>query len=204
METNESLNSNFTSNDIIKIFDVDSVSSENDFLIKVQVLAVNKDNVVVRVTDKFTPVIPKSALKDIKDLKVGTTFDVFVEKKENKNGQIVISRAKAEIVKKWKMLYDSLNKESVLQGVIVDKLAGGLMVNISGISTFLPGSQIETKTIDNYDDYLGKDIDVIVTKINKKTQNVIVSHKLIIENKLRNKKNFFSNKLKKDKSLKEQ
>ena len=154
METNENSNSSFTTSDIIKIFDVDSVSSENDFLTKVQVLAVNNDNVVVRVTDKFTPVIPKNALKDIKDLQVGTTFDVFIEKKEDKNGQIVISRAKAEIVKKWKMLYDSLNKEIVIQGNIVDKLAGGLMVNINGISTFLPGSQIETKTIDNYDDYI--------------------------------------------------
>ena len=104
METNENSNSSFTTSDIIKIFDVDSVSSENDFLTKVQVLAVNNDNVVVRVTDKFTPVIPKNALKDIKDLQVGTTFDVFIEKKEDKNGQIVISRAKAEIVKKWKML----------------------------------------------------------------------------------------------------
>ena len=185
METNENSNSSFTTSDIIKIFDVDSVSSENDFLTKVQVLAVNNDNVVVRVTDKFTPVIPKNALKDIKDLQVGTTFDVFIEKKEDKNGQIVISRAKAEIVKKWKMLYDSLNKEIVIQGVIVDKLAGGLMVNINGISTFLPGSQIETKTIDNYDDYLGKNIDVIVTKINKKTQNVIVSHKLINEKQIK-------------------
>lgn len=185
METNECLNSNFTTSDIIKTLNVVSVNNENNFLTEVEVLAINEDNVVVRVTDKFTPVIPKSSLKDIKDLKIGSKFDVFIENKEDKNGQIVISRTKAEIVKKWKKLYDSLQKEVVLQGTVVDKLAGGLNVNINGILTFLPGSQIETKNIDNYDDYLGKDINVIVTKINKKTQNVIVSHKLIIEKQIK-------------------
>ena len=172
-------------NEELRFLDNVSIENRNNFLTQAEVISVEDTNVIVKVTEKCTTSIPLSDIKNISDLKAGVIFDVFVEQLEDSNGQIRVSRSKAEIVKKWKELYSSLMDGLIVNGVIKDKLVGGVSVDINGITAFLPASQIENTEVEDLDSYIGKDIDVIVTKINNRTKNVIVSHKLILDNALK-------------------
>ena len=171
--------------DELKFLNDTFIENRKNFLTQAEVIAIEEKNVIVQVTNKCTTFVPLNDLKNISDIKIGTTFDVFVEQLEDRSGQIIVSRSKAEIVKKWKELYLSLNEGAIVHGVIKDKLVGGVSVDINGIQAFLPASQIDDTEVEDFDNYIDKDIDVIVTKINNKTKNVIVSHKLILENALR-------------------
>ena len=172
-------------NEELRFLDNINIENRNNFLTQAEVISVEDNNIIVKVTDKCTTSIPLSDVKNIADIKPGVKFDVFVEQLEDSSGQIVVSRSKAEIVKKWKELYSSLIDGIIVNGVIKDKLVGGVSVDINGITAFLPASQIENTEVEDLDNYIGKDIDVIVTKINSKTKNVIVSHKLILDNAIK-------------------
>ncbi|KAK3604825.1 hypothetical protein CHS0354_000487 [Potamilus streckersoni] len=113
--------------------------------------------------------------------KVGDTVDVFLELTEDKQGQVVLSKRKADAMKVWEMLYDSLTTQRLVQGKITSRVKGGMKVNVGGIEAFLPGSQIDVRPIRDFDALVGQRMDFRVLKINSLTQNVIVSHKVLVE-----------------------
>lgn len=182
---------------LIKFFDNIEINNCNNSLLNVTVIDIVKEDVIIRLNPKFTPVIKKEDIKSVEDLKPGSNFDIFVEKMEDKNGQTVFSISEASYVKTWNLIYESLNNYIVLEGIATKKLTGGLIVDINGISVFLPGSQIEAKNVEDYDAYINKPISFIVTKINKKSLNVIVSHKLISEKEKEKKDKILISKIKK-------
>ena len=183
-------------NEELRFLDNINIENRNNFLTQAKVIAIDGKNVIIQVTDKCTTSVPLSDLKTIPDIKTGTVFDIFVEQLEDSMGQIIVSRTKAEIVKKWNELYASLNDGAIVKGIVKSKLVGGVSVDINGISAFLPSSQIENAEVDNLDAYIGKEMPVIVTKINTKTKNVIVSHKLILENAIKAKEKLIFEQLK--------
>ena len=149
-------------------------------LVNAKVVSVLPKDVVVTLGGKSDGVVPRSELKDIQNLMVGTEFELFIVKNEDKNGQILVSHKKAKYVRAWMSIRDSELNKTILQGMVVSKTDGGLIVDIDGISCFLPGSHIDTKQVTNFDPYIGTLIDVIVTKING-FNNILLSHKMIIE-----------------------
>lgn len=114
-------------------------------------------------------------------LKVGDKVEVLIDKREDKNGQLVLSHRKARVIKSWDRVNAACESGEVVQGYIKSRTKGGMIVDVFGIEAFLPGSQIDVKPIRDYDQFVNKTMDFKVVKINHEFKNVVVSHKAIIE-----------------------
>ncbi len=148
------------------------------------IVSITDRDVVVNIGFKSDGLIPLSEFRDMSDLKIGEVIDVYVENKENPLGQLVLSRKKAKVVKAWENIEAALQNDTVIEGIVKRRTKGGLIVDIYGIEAFLPGSQIDVKPIRDFDIFVGKKMEVKVVKINYANDNVVVSHKVLIEKDL--------------------
>jgi len=148
------------------------------------VTAIHSGDVVLDINYKSDGLVSLSEFRDMPDLAVGDHVDVYIEDKEDARGQLVLSRRKAKLIKAWEMLVDSYENGTIIKGTVVSKTKGGLIVDCSGLETFLPGSQIDIKPIIDYDAYVGKTMEFKVVKINEAIKNAVVSHKALIESDL--------------------
>ncbi len=156
---------------------------ENE-IVKAKVSSIHNGDVVLDINCKSDGLISLSEFRDIPDLKAGDFVDVYVEQQEDHRGQLVLSRRKAKLLKAWESIVDSFENGTVIKGTVVSKTKGGLIVDCSGLETFLPGSQIDIKPIIDYDAYVGKTMEFKVVKINEQIKNAVVSHKALIESDL--------------------
>ena len=145
---------------------------------------IHDGDVVLDINYKSDGLIALSEFRDTPDLKIGDTVEVYVEQQEDDRGQLVLSRRKAKLLRAWEGIKDSFENGSVIKGIVISKTKGGLIVDCSGLETFLPGSQIDIKPIIDYDAYVGKTMEFKVVKINETIKNAVVSHKALIESDL--------------------
>ncbi|WP_311953385.1 30S ribosomal protein S1 [Mucilaginibacter terrae] len=152
------------------------------------VVNINNKDVVLNIGFKSDGMVSLSEFRDMPDLKIGDEVDVFVESQEDANGQLVLSRKRAKTQKSWERINDALTNDEIITGFVKSRTKGGLIVDIMGVEAFLPGSQIDIKPIRDYDIYVGKTMEFKVVKINHEFKNVVVSHKVLIEDDLENQK----------------
>ena len=165
------------------------------------VVSINNKDVVLNVGFKSDGLVAKTEFRDLPDLKIGDTVDVFVESQEDANGQLVLSRKRAKTQKSWEAINEALENDAIIDGFVKSRTKGGLIVDIKGVEAFLPGSQIDIKPIRDYDVYVGKTMEFKVVKINHEFKNVVVSHKVLIEDDLENQKSEIVAKLEKGQVL---
>ncbi|MGJ1203298.1 30S ribosomal protein S1 [Sphingobacterium lactis] len=170
-------------------------------IIEGTVVSINNKDVVLNIGFKSDGLVALSEFRDLPDLKVGDTVDVFVESQEDANGQLVLSRKRAKTQKSWEEINEALENDKVIDGFVKSRTKGGLIVDIKGVEAFLPGSQIDIKPIRDYDIYVGKTMEFKVVKINHEFKNVVVSHKVLIEDDLENQKSEIVAKLEKGQVL---
>ncbi|MDI9337629.1 MAG: 30S ribosomal protein S1 [Alphaproteobacteria bacterium] len=164
-----------------KIYDHSFVNIEDGQLINGTIVALTSNDAVVNIGFKSDGLISLNEFRDISDLKIGDIFEVMVVEKEDKHGSLRLSRKQAKNVRSWERIVEIHKNEEVVQGYIQCKTKGGLIVDIFGLETFLPGSQIDVRPITDYDQFVGKTMDFKVVKINKVIKNAVVSHKALIE-----------------------
>ncbi|WP_257669874.1 30S ribosomal protein S1 [Parapedobacter tibetensis] len=165
------------------------------------VVSINNKDVVLNIGFKSDGLVSLSEFRDTPDLKVGDVVDVFVESQEDANGQLVLSRKRAKTQKSWEEINEALENDTIIDGFVKSRTKGGLIVDIKGVEAFLPGSQIDIKPIRDYDIYVGKTMEFKVVKINHEFKNVVVSHKVLIEDDLENQKSEIVSKLEKGQVL---
>ncbi|MBD1425080.1 30S ribosomal protein S1 [Sphingobacterium arenae] len=165
------------------------------------VVSINNKDVVLNVGFKSDGLVASSEFRDLPDLKPGDKVDVFVESQEDANGQLVLSRKRAKTQKSWEAINEALENDAIIDGFVKSRTKGGLIVDIKGVEAFLPGSQIDIKPIRDYDVYVGKTMEFKVVKINHEFKNVVVSHKVLIEDDLENQKSEIVAKLEKGQVL---
>ncbi|MCL4642380.1 MULTISPECIES: 30S ribosomal protein S1 [Olivibacter] len=165
------------------------------------VVSINNKDVVLNIGFKSDGLVSLSEFRDLPDLKVGDKVDVFVESREDENGQLVLSRKRAKTQKSWEAINEALENDTIINGYVKSRTKGGLIVDIKGVEAFLPGSQIDIKPIRDYDIYVGKTMEFKVVKINHEFKNVVVSHKVLIEDDLENQKSEIVAKLEKGQVL---
>ena len=170
-------------------------------IIEGTVVSINNKDVVLNVGFKSDGLVSLSEFRDLPELKVGDKVDVFVESQEDANGQLVLSRKRAKTQKSWEAINEALENDAIITGFVKSRTKGGLIVDIKGVEAFLPGSQIDIKPIRDYDVYVGKTMEFKVVKINHEFKNVVVSHKVLIENDLENQKSEIVAKLEKGQVL---
>ncbi|MBT8320746.1 MAG: 30S ribosomal protein S1 [Eudoraea sp.] len=136
---------------------------------------------IIDINAKSEGVISLNEFRYNPDLKIGDKVEVLIDIREDKSGQLVLSHRKARVIKAWDRVNAAHDKEEVVTGFIKCRTKGGMIVDIFGIEAFLPGSQIDVKPIRDYDQYVGKNMEFKVVKINQEFKNVVVSHKALIE-----------------------
>lgn len=149
-------------------------------LLRGRIVEITKDHVVVDVGLKSEGLVPIQEFSDPTQLILDAEVEVLLDQPEDDNGQIVLSREKAERLRQWEYILENCEEGSIVKGQIIRKVKGGLMVDI-GMEAFLPGSQIDNKRIKNLDEYIGKTYEFKILKINIDRKNVVVSRRELLE-----------------------
>lgn len=157
-----------------------NVIKENE-VVKGKIVAIHGDDVLIDIGSKSDGRVSVNEFSNPDELTVGNEIEVFLEKIEDREGQLVLSKKKADSIKMWDKIVEVHKNGTIIQGRILRRIKGGYVVDVGGLTAFLPGSQLDTKPIRDYDEYVGKTMDFKVIKINDKIENIIVSHKVIIE-----------------------
>src|SRR3954464_5334336 len=149
-------------------------------IVKGTVIEVRPKEVLVDIGYKSEGVISGNEFEDIKAVKVGDECDVLIEKLEDKEGMVVLSKEKAEFKKNWERILTICNEGGTINGKVKAIVKGGLLVNI-GVEAFLPASQNDVTTPKNLAQYVGNAYDFKVVKINQERQNIVLSRRELIE-----------------------
>jgi len=165
------------------------------------IIGLTSKEAVINIGYKSDGLVPLTEFRHMPDLKIGDTVEVYVETAEDKNGQLILSHKKARAMKSWERVNSALEKDEVITGFVKCRTKGGLIVDVFGIEAFLPGSQIDVKPIRDYDIYVGKTMEFKIVKINQEFKNVVVSHKILIEDELEKQKVEIMSKLEKGQVL---
>ncbi len=156
-------------------------------ILKGKIVEVTSDFVVVDVGLKSEGLIPTGEFKELSELKLGSDIEVYLDRAEGNDGQIVLSRDKAHRQRQWEYILEHCKEGSIVKGEVIRKVKGGLMVNI-GMEAFLPGSQIDNKRIKNIDEYLNKTFEFKILKINIERKNIVISRRELLEEERSSKK----------------
>src|SRR5690242_3657404 len=149
-------------------------------IVKGVIIEVRPKEVLVDIGYKSEGSVLGSEFEDIKTVKVGDEIDVLIEKLEDKDGMVVLSKEKAEFKKNWDKILTICNEGGTIAGKVKAVVKGGLLVNI-GVEAFLPASQIDITTSKNLAAYVGNTYDFKVVKINQERQNIVLSRRELIE-----------------------
>ena len=190
--------------EVFKLSDLDSLSDyskdEFDSLLNMYEGTLNviteKEIVtgrIVEITDKYViidigfkseGIIPFNEFRNPETVKVGDEIEVFLDKVEDREGQLVLSRKKADTLRVWQFIEEAHNTQKIIEGFIKRRIKGGMVVDVEGIDAFLPGSQIDVRPVRDFDAYVGKTMEFMVVKLNMSSENVVVSHRAIVESDL--------------------
>lgn len=170
-------------------------------VVKGVVVGMNEKDVVVNIGFKSDGLVPRTEFRDVPNLALGDEVEVFVDIAEDKMGQLILSRKKALQETAWEKIVEAHNNDTIVTGYVRSRTKGGLVVDVFSFDTFLPGSQIDTKPVRDYDQYVGKNMDFKIVKINEIYKNVVVSHKALIEDDIEAQKSVILSKLEKGQVL---
>jgi small subunit ribosomal protein S1 len=170
-------------------------------VVKGVVVSKTDREVIVNIGFKSDGLVSASEFRDMPDLKAGDEVEVYIENQEDSNGQLILSRKLAKVMGAWTNIERALEEDTIINGFVKRRTKGGLIVDIFGIEAFLPGSQIDVKPIRDFDIFVGKNMEVKVVKINHTNDNVVVSHKVLIEKDLEAQRQLILNNLDKGQVL---
>jgi small subunit ribosomal protein S1 len=161
--------------------------SENQ-IISAKVIGISDSDVMVDIGFKSEGLINRSEFNS-KDLpEIGSNIDILLEKFEDTDGNITLSKYKADFIKRWEELKHFCDSEEPVKGKVVKRVKGGLVVDLGVIQAFLPGSQADVQPIKNFDDFIGKEFDFQIVKVDEMRKNLVVSRKAILEESLNEKR----------------
>ena len=172
---------NEQSENMATMYDSTFKAINNNEIVLGTIVGISKTDVVLNIGFKSDGLVPLNEFRDMPSIKVGDEVEVFVLSKEDKSGQLSLSRKNAKLAKAWEQIVSAHSTGIIVTGHIISKTKGGLIVDVFGLETFLPGSQIDVKPVTDYDGYVGKSMEFKVVKINEQIKNAVVSHKALIE-----------------------
>jgi small subunit ribosomal protein S1 len=154
---------------------------EEGKVVKGRILKITDKEVFVDVNFKSEGIIPLQEFKDVAQYKVGDEIEVFLEQVEDSEGQLILSKSRADFLRVWDRIYLAYENQETIEGKILRRIKGGVVVDLFGVDAFLPGSQIDLRQIPDMDSLLGKTYKFRVIKVNKARRNIVVSRRVILE-----------------------
>ena len=171
--------------------------SENQ-IISAKVIGISDSDVMVDIGFKSEGLISRSEF-DNKDLpEIGSNIDIFLEKFEDTDGNITLSKYKADFIKRWEELKVLCDSGEPVKGRIIKRVKGGMVVDLGVIQAFLPGSQIDVQPVKNFDEFLNKEFDFQIVKVDESRKNLVVSRKAILQESLNEKREEIMSQIKVD------
>jgi small subunit ribosomal protein S1 len=167
-------------------------------VVKGRILKITDKEVFVDVNFKSEGVIHLTEFKNVGDYKVGDEIDVYLEQVEDNEGQIILSKSRADFLKVWDRIYEAYENTSVVEGRLVRRIKGGVVVDLFGVDAFLPGSQIDLRQVPDMDAIIGHIFQFRVIKVNKTRRNIVVSRRVILEEERANSRGKILAELEKD------
>lgn len=167
--------------ELLKLYENSLAEIREGEIIKGKVLKVGREDVIVDVGFKSEGIIPLGEFGDHPQVKVGDEIDVFLESIEDQDGQVVLSKARADFLLVWDRIRKACETGEPMEGRVKKRVKGGMIVNLFGVEAFLPGSQIDTKQVRDFDQYVGQTLSLKVIKLNKLRRNIVVSRRAILE-----------------------
>ena len=157
------------------------VDTQGSDVVHGKVIHMTDREAIIDINAKSEGVISLNEFRYNPDLKVGDTVEVMIDTREDKTGQLILSHRKARTIMAWDRVNAAHDSQEVVTGFVKCRTKGGMIVDVFGIEAFLPGSQIDVKPIRDYDQYVNKNMEFKIVKINHEFKNVVVSHKALIE-----------------------
>ncbi len=153
-------------------------------IVRGRVVHIGETHVTVDIGFKSEGQVSVSEFPNLSDLKIGEEIEVYLESVEDKDGQLVLSRKRADFMRVWERVTKAFQTGEVLRGRCVRRTKGGIVVDLMSIDAFLPGSQIDVRPVRDFDAFIGKEMDFRIVKVNHPSENVVVSHKVLVEEEL--------------------
>jgi len=170
--------------ELSKLYEKTMSSISEGEIVKGRIVHIGDSYVAVDIGFKSEGAVPVAEFPNIKELKIGEEVEVFLEAVENKDGQLILSRKRADFMRVWERVVKAFDTGEVLKGRCMRRTKGGIVVDLLGIDAFLPGSQIDVRPVRDFDAFIGKEMDFRVVKVNHPSENVVVSHKVLVEEEL--------------------
>jgi small subunit ribosomal protein S1 len=171
---------------------------EEGEIVKGRVLEVRDNMVVLDIGFKSEGTVPLEEFKDHPDLKAGDEVEVLLEHLEDQEGAVVLSKKKADFMRVWERIRLAYENDQPVEGTLVKKIKGGVVVDLMGVDAFLPGSQIALRRVPNIDELLGQRFEFKIIKLNKRRRNIVVSRRVILEVERAGKRDKLMKELQKD------
>ena len=149
-----------------------------------RIVQINDGDVSIDIGFKSEGIVPLNEFTNIADLKPGDEVEVFLERVEDREGKLVLSRRRADFMRVWETIIGAYETQDVLKCTVLRRIKGGFVVDLLGIESFLPGSQVDVRPVRDFDALINTSLDVRVVKINHANENVVVSHKVLLEESL--------------------
>ncbi len=165
-----------------KLYESTLTSVNEHDIVAGTVVSVGDKDVVIDIGFKSDGIIPRNEFDE--EVLAGMAVEVYLERLEDRQGQLVLSKRRADELRRWQRIEDAFENDTIVEGLIVNRIKGGMVVDLFGTEAFLPGSQIDIRPVRDFDAYLGKRMEFKVVKLNPVNGNVVVSHKALIEKDL--------------------
>ncbi|MCE2954141.1 30S ribosomal protein S1 [Gemmatimonas sp.] len=191
----------FTSDEyerMLELYNGTLASIEEGEIVKAHVLEIRENLVVLDIGFKSEGTIPLEEFKDMPDLKAGDEVEVLLEHLEDQEGSVVLSKKKADFMRVWERIRVAYESDQPVEGTLVKKIKGGVVVDLMGVDAFLPGSQIALRRVPNIDELLGQKYEFKIIKLNKRRRNIVVSRRVILETERAGKREKLMKELAKD------
>ena len=153
-------------------------------LIKGKIVRIQGDSIIIDIGFKSEGTIPKSEFYEDQVIEVGDDIEVVLESVEDRDGNLVLSKQRADFLRIWEKVFNSFETGEIIEGKIIKRIKGGMVVDLLGMEAFLPGSQIDVRPIRDFDAFVGQTMEFKVVKVNVPTENVVVSHKVLVEEEI--------------------
>lgn len=187
--------------DLAKMYNNTLGTIQANEIVKGRIVAITDSGIAIDIGFKSEGLVSITEFSNIDELKPGDEVEVFLESVENKDGQLVLSRKRADFMRTWEKVTRAFETGEIVTGKITRRIKGGLVVDLMGLDAFLPGSQIDVRPVRDFDQFIGKTMEFRVAKINHPNENVVVSHKVLVEAEMHEQRSAILNSLEKGQIL---
>jgi small subunit ribosomal protein S1 len=169
------------SEEFIAEYEKTITSFEEGSIVQGTISEIRENEIIVDIGFKSEGTISAAEFRNETAINIGDPFDVYLEKLENQDGLVVLSKEKADFFKVWNQIKEAHEASSIMEGTVKRRIKGGLVVDLLGVDAFLPGSQIALRQVPNLDDLIGETLEFKIIKINKRRRNIVVSRRVVLE-----------------------